>query len=263
MSNEEPRGGLVRTFKLRRDELRHAIMFLTRIPVGRIEQLPPLADSAWAYPIAGGLHGLVIGLGYWAAHALGLGSLVSALFAVLAGVMASGAFHEDGLADCADGFGGGWTRERKLEIMRDSRIGTYGTVALIIAFGLRVTLFAEIGSVYDVLCAAVVLGALTRGLLPLVILLLPAARTDGAAAETAGRLSSGVAGVSVALGLATAFALLAPSQLLAIGAAAIGMSAMFIIASRQIGGLTGDVLGAAQVIGEIAGLLAIAALSSP
>lgn len=262
MSREEPLGGLLRTFRLRRDELRHAVMFLTRIPVGRIEQLPPLAGCVWAYPIAGALHALVIGLTYWAAHALGLTSLVSALIAVLAGIMASGAFHEDGLADCADGFGGGWTRERKLEIMRDSRIGTYGTVALIIALGLRVALIADISQSFDVLCAAVGLGALTRGLLPLAILWLPAARKDGAAAETAAALSSGVVGVSAALGLTTAAVLLAPSGLLAIGATVFGMSGMFIIASRQIGGLTGDVLGAAQVVGEIAGLVAMAALPS-
>lgn len=263
MSGVEHGGELVRKLKVRRDELRHAIMFLTRLPVGQIASLPSLGRSMWAYPIVGALHGLVIGLSYSAAHLLGLSSLICALLAVMAGLVASGAFHEDGLADCADGFGGGWTRERKLEIMRDSRIGTYGTVALIITLGLKVALLTEIADAYDVLYAAVGLGALTRGIIPLAMMWLPAARADGTAAETAGTLSSVIVGVSVAVGLTFAFGMLAPSAVLVIVAVFGGMGLMFMIAMRQIGGLTGDVLGAAQVVGEITGLLAIVVLVAP
>ncbi|HRY05659.1 MAG TPA: adenosylcobinamide-GDP ribazoletransferase [Hyphomicrobiaceae bacterium] len=263
MSDATPRGDLLRMLKARRDEVRYALLFLTRLPVGHIAQLPPLAHAAWAFPIVGAVHGLIIGLGYWAAHVLGLSNLVCALLAVLAGVVASGALHEDGLADCVDGFGGGWTRARKLEIMRDSRVGTYGVIALIIALGLRISLYAEISKTYDVLCAAVGLGALTRGFLPLAMALLPAARKDGAAAEAAARLSSSVVGVSAVLSVTIALVLLGPSGLLAIGACLCAMSAMFLVAVRQIGGQTGDVLGAAHVIGEIAGLLAIATVLAP
>lgn len=263
MSGEEPRGGLVGIFKARRDEVRHAVMFLTRIPVGRIERLPSLADSAWAYPIAGALHSLVIGLSYWAALLLGLSSLVSALLAVLAGFIASGAFHEDGLADCADGLGGGWTRERKLAIMRDSRIGTYGAASLFLALGLKVALIGGIDDPARVVFIVVALGALTRGFMPLAMLLLPAARTDGAAATVAGALSPGLAGISAVLGLAVALTLLTATDLWAVVATACGMGVMFLLAIRQVGGLTGDVLGAAQVVGELSGLLAIAASMSP
>ena len=251
----EPRGIVLRRF----DELRLAIMFLTRLPVGRIDKLPRFADSMWAFPVAGALHGGIVGAIFAGAAWAGWGAPIPALLAIVAGLLASGAFHEDGLADCADGFGGGTTRERKLEIMRDSRLGTYGTAALMLALALKVALLGSLGDPLRVVSASVALGALTRGLLPAALLLLPAAREDGAPAETAGPLSYSVAALSAGLGTASLLFLLPMADWRALAAVVLGMGAMLLIAWRHIGGLTGDVLGASQVVGEIAGLLALAA----
>lgn len=255
MSEDATGAGAVGPLKARVEEFRLAVMFLTRLPVGRLAHPPPLPDSVWAFPIVGALHGAIVGGVYWGLHSLGLSALVSALLAIVAGIVASGALHEDGLADCADGFGGGWTRERKLEIMRDSRIGTYGALALILVLTLRVAIISETETVADAIGALVGLGALTRGLLPPMMLLLPAAREDGMTAETTGRLSVAVVAVAVALGLATAV-LLVPHVAAAIAATLLAFAAVSWLAMRQIKGISGDVLGAAQVTGELGGLLA-------
>src|SRR5262249_10374713 len=94
---------------------------------------PHLGRASWALPLAGVLVALVGAAAYWLAHAAGLPSLSAGALALTATLLATGCLHEDGLADVADGFGGGATRERKLAIMRDSRIGSYGTCALILS----------------------------------------------------------------------------------------------------------------------------------
>lgn len=241
------------------DELRFAVMFLTRFPVGTFATPPSHQSAVWAFPVAGALHALTIGLVYAGALWIGLPPVVSAFLAIAAGLRVSGAFHEDGLADCADGFGGGMTRARKLEIMHDSRIGTYGTVALVTALGLRATLIAEQTDALTAIGMLVGLGAFTRGGQAIAMLLVPAAREDGMTADTSDGLSRAVALSAIAIGTFAAL-LLSPNAIAAIVAAAIGMAVMFNIAMRQIGGLTGDVLGAAQVIGELSGMLAICAL---
>ena len=120
------------TLRRRLDEARLALMLLTRLPVGRLKDpVPSLAEARWAYPLVG----LVIGAIAWVAHhgalMLGLGPLPAALVALGAMVLVTGALHHDGLADFADGLGGGRDPDHRLEIMRDSRIGSYGALALI------------------------------------------------------------------------------------------------------------------------------------
>lgn len=261
MSGEDARGGLLGALAARRDEFRLAVMFFTRLPVGAIARAPPLAAATWAFPIAGALHGLVVGIAFVAAIVAGLSPLVAAVLATALGVVASGAFHEDGLADFADGIGGGMTAERKLAIMRDSRIGTYGTLALILAIGLRATLIAELGSALAlaVIGALAGLGALTRGLLPLLLVVLPPARSDGVAATESRNMSAGLAATAIVIAVAIAVAFI-PAAPLVIGATCFAVAVVGWIAYRHVNGVTGDVLGAAQVIGEIAGLIALAAV---
>lgn len=262
MSAGNSGAGILAWTTKRSNELRLAVMFLTRFPVGRIDPLPLMADAVWAYPIAGALHGLTIGLVYASALGLGFSNFIAALLAVAVGIFATGAFHEDGLADCADGFGGGMTRARKLDIMRDSRIGTYGTVALILALGLRVGLISEFKSAAQAIGALVGLGALTRAMLPVALWTLPAAREDGMTADTADSLpGKTVVVVALAVGL-LATLVLVPHAMIAIPAVAAGMAFVYWFALRQINGLTGDVLGASQVIGELCGLLAITAVAA-
>jgi len=116
-------------------ELKASLAFCTWLPFGRATAQPakPLANAAWALPVAGFIIGLIGALVYALAHRLGLPAWPAATLSVAATLFITGALHEDGLADTADGFGGGTTREQKLDIMRDSRTGAYGVCALVLS----------------------------------------------------------------------------------------------------------------------------------
>ncbi len=128
-------------------EFRVALMLLSRLPAGRIEGAAPnLADARWAFPLVG----LALGLIGWAVHAGALASgapaPVAAVRALAALALATGALHFDGLADFADGIGGGRDRAHALEIMRDSRVGSYGVLALILIVALWLAALGELSS---------------------------------------------------------------------------------------------------------------------
>lgn len=229
--------------RARLDEIRVAFMLLTRLPMGQVARTVPMGATAWAWPLVG----LVSGGISAAALALPGPDLAMAVLAVAAGLLVTGAMHEDGLADVADGFGGGRTTARKLEIMRDSRLGTYGAAALVLALLLRVALLAEVGA-WDVVAAAVA----SRALLPALQMGMPQAREAGLGARAAQGAS--VTGVLIAAAMGVAALCLSPLALLALVAVQAGVAWL---ARRQIGGVTGDVLGAAQVGGELAVLLAL------
>ncbi|WP_052711642.1 adenosylcobinamide-GDP ribazoletransferase [Elstera litoralis] len=110
---------------------RLALMFLTRLPVpiNPAPEASEIAEAGDMFPLVGTLIGAATGAVFWGLSTLGLPPLVAAATALAAQLLLTGALHEDGLADMADGFGGGFTRARKLEIMRDSRLGTYGGAA--------------------------------------------------------------------------------------------------------------------------------------
>jgi adenosylcobinamide-GDP ribazoletransferase len=245
-----------------RDEIEAALTFLTRLPFGRAETdapLPSLADSSWAFPIVGLAIGALGGIAYAIARGLALPALAAALIAVATTALVTGALHEDGLADTADGFGGGTTRETKLEIMRDSRIGTFAVLALIFSIGLRSVAIAEIGLRWHVFAALIAAHALARGVLPAALQRLDPAREDGLGVG-AGRPEQNQ--VLIALAIALAIAVIATglrTGLSAAIAAAIVAIAIGWLALRQIGGQTGDVLGAIEQGAETAALLAAAA----
>ncbi len=241
------------------------ITFLTRLSVpitGHANR--PLASAAWAFPIAGILTGGVGGSVFYGAVLLGTPLLIAVTLGLAASTLLSGGLHEDGLADVTDGFGGGVTREKKLEIMHDSRIGAYGVLALIFSVVLRIAALVAIAqqagmqAVFAVFPAAAVF---SRGMLPAVMAVLPNARADGLS-KGAGR--PGVAGVIISLSFGVMGAVLpfhssyqtvVISVLGAVGAVFV----LCLIAKRQIGGQTGDVIGAAQQIGEIAFLVVLSA----
>lgn len=257
-------------------DLRLAISFLTRLPLPAGTLLPgsSLAASSWAFPAIGALIGGIGGGMFFCANHLGLGIASATLLALLSQIATTGALHEDGLADTADGFGGGQDRGRKLEIMRDSRIGTYGVIALLLGLGLRFAAVSELagslisvsdeyeqvvshtGAVFIVLITA---GALSRGALVCLWYLLPPARSDGLSAG-AGTVPFASLLIASGSSILIAFILLAgPAFIVAIGAAVAATLCMALLARRQIGGQTGDVLGATQQVVEISVLLAIGA----
>ena len=240
-------------------DLAAALGLLTRLPVrvgagarGRG------ARAAWAYPAAGAVVGALAGLAGWAALAVGLPGAVAAGVVLTVQVVVTGALHEDGLADVADGFWGGWTPERRLAIMRDSRIGAFGALALILGVGLRWASLAALPPGALAL-APIAVGALSRAGMTAVMAALPPARPGGLSASV-GRPGALAAGLSAALGLLTAGLAAGPSAAfvaaLAVAAAAAGTAAL---ARAKLGGQTGDVLGAAQQAGEVAALVALAA----
>jgi adenosylcobinamide-GDP ribazoletransferase len=235
-------------------EAQLALMMLTRLPAGRLTVAPALGASVWAFPLVGGLVGAISAAGLLAAMWLGVAPALAAGLSLAAGVLVTGGLHEDGLADCADGFCGARARARKLEIMRDSRIGSYGALALVLAFGLRWQGLAMLAADGRAALALIALGISSRAGLGLALRLLPAARGDGMGKAAAG--VSGVAAVmAVSFGVVALLALGAPVAILWIGLVQAGFGWL---ALRQIGGQTGDVLGALVVLGEIAGWLVLA-----
>jgi adenosylcobinamide-GDP ribazoletransferase len=204
--------------------------------------------------------GLAGALVYAFAHALNVPQLAAAVLAVAATVIVTGALHEDGLADVADGFGGGTTRERKLEIMRDSRIGTYGVCALILSFLLRVAILASFGNAGLVAGVLVTAHAAARAPIPAFMSLVPPARLDGMSAD-AGRSPQSSAAVAALLGfLALVFGLGFGAGVIAAILLCAAFAFMAWLCNRQIGGQTGDVLGALEQIGEIVVMLVATAM---
>jgi adenosylcobinamide-GDP ribazoletransferase len=243
------------------DEFRLAAAFLTRLPLGSSAPAAemPLAPASWAFPLVGIVVGLLGGLGYALAAWLNIPPLPAALVAVSVTISVTGGLHEDGLADTADGFFGAAERDEKLAIMRDSRTGNFGVLALILSVGLRAAALAAIGQGGRVAAALVAAHAIGRGFLPLVLRALEPARADGLGVA-AGRPEATMAWL--AAGLAVPIALVAldfGAGLVALLAAALVMALGARVAQRQIGGYTGDVLGALEQGGEAVVLLVAAA----
>lgn len=245
-------------------DVRACAGLLTRIPMPGGGEVGPearsqLAGASWAFPVVGALIGAIGAVVFVLASAIGLPPWVAALLAVAATVLASGGLHEDGLADVADGFGGGLAPEDKLAIMRDSRIGTYGTLALILSVALRAAALAAIAEPLAAAAALVAAHTVARACLPAVMRGVPLARADGLAAE-AGMPESATVGTALGLAGLVAFVMLGVgTAVLALAAGAAAAAAMAVLARRQIGGYSGDVLGAVQQFAEIAILLAVAA----
>ncbi|HEV2900769.1 MAG TPA: adenosylcobinamide-GDP ribazoletransferase [Pseudaminobacter sp.] len=235
-------------------DLALCLVFFTRLPLPRFEvEHSTFARAIWAAPVVGLVVALIGGIVFAFAALLGLSAGLAAALAIAAMMLATGCLHEDGLSDTADGFGGGKTRDKKLEIMRDSRIGTYGACALVFSILLRWSAISELGPA-AVLCGLIAAHAASRALLPAFMHMLPPARTDGLSAN-AGAISSDAAFTAAAIG---AVALLALGLSGAI-AAALCLGLVFFlfraVCLSQIGGQTGDTIGALQQAGEIAVLL--------
>jgi adenosylcobinamide-GDP ribazoletransferase len=245
-----------------------ATAVLTRLPVasrdadlveGDAAGEGAVASASWAFPAVGAGIGLIAALVMFVATSFGLGEAPAALLALVAAGLVTGALHEDGLADTADGLGGGRTRDEKLAIMRDSRQGTYGIIALILSIGLRGVALASIPGPIEAGLALIAAHAASRGFLAPAMWWLAPAREDGLGAM-AGTPNLGRAVIALVIGVFIAIGMLGPLR----GAAAIilaglAVAATAVLARRQIGGYTGDVLGAFQQIGEIVMLLVAAA----
>lgn len=234
-----------------------AVQFLTRVPVPRTSYTKDsLAHSVKFFPVVG----FLVGAGAALVHLLlapHLPRIVVAFFVLTFLLLMTGLIHEDGLADTADGFGGGWNREKILLIMRDSRIGSYGAAALVLSLLSRILLLSSLPLVLvpQYLIATRVLGQWTT--LPLSFYL-PSARAqsedgiDGQGARIARitSLSSLIAGTIFSF--AVVIALLRARAAFAIGSAIVVTLVGGLYFRKRIGGVTGDCFGAANQIAEVA-----------
>lgn len=243
-------------------DLRIATAFLTRFPVRTRAEAArgALGKAGWAFPLIGIGVGLAGGAVFTIASWLGLTVWLAALFAVAAQVWLTGALHEDALGDVADGFGGGGDRQAKLAIMRDSRVGTFGVIALVLAFAARIAALAALEEAGAVLAALVAAGAVSRAGMVWLMRCLPLAREDGLA-HRAGVPDNDTTAVATIIALAAAASAsgIAGAVVVAVGAA-FGLAAIARLALRQIGGQTGDVLGTGQQTAEILCLCALVAI---
>ncbi len=236
-------------------DLLSAAALLTRLPLP--DHRGTGAASAWAWPVVGAGLGafaaLVAALALW----IGLTPGVVAALVLAVGALLTGGLHEDGLSDTADGLFGGWTKERRLEIMKDSRVGSYGVLALLLVTLARwsalTTLFGA-GEIW----ALVAVGAASRAPMAVIMGALPNARGAGLSHAT-GRPSSGVALAGALLAAAVALVVTGWAALPMLALVA-GVSLLLARSARaRIGGQTGDILGAAQQLAEAAGLAVLAA----
>ena len=167
--------------------------------------------------------------------------------------------HEDGLGDAADGLIGGRDRDHALAVMRDSRLGTFGVLAIVASVLLRSAAIAGIGDAVHAGLGLIAAHAASRAVLPIAMRTMTPARADGRGVE-AGRPSASVATAAMTIGVLTSLTALGPIRgAIALGAAGTAIFASGVLAQRRIGGYTGDVLGALQQIGEIVVLLTAAA----
>ena len=243
-----------------RPALLTTIGFYSRLPVPASHDAP-LARSVWILPVAAVAIAWPAAAVGGVALALGLSPLLAGLLATLSLSIVTGALHEDGFADCADGFWGGSGVSRRLEIMRDSRIGTYGVTALIGAVGLKAVILADIFAAVGwrgmpVFLAAAV-AARAVALFPWVAL--PNARKEGLAAS-AGTLHAPDFRKALLLAILVTAVLTAwVSPVGFVAAAAASAAAAKLVASvadAKIGGHTGDVIGAAVILCDLSYLLA-------
>jgi adenosylcobinamide-GDP ribazoletransferase len=244
-----------------------ALRFLTRLPVPFVRTVdpPPLRDAMYMFPVVGLLVGAIVAGALILAHLARLPDLFCALFALAVSAMLTGAFHEDGLADVADGFGGGATREARLEIMKDSRIGTYGTLILIITVLARAALLTAFLKLPALSVLVLVAGAaaFSRALMVDLLWATRPARPGGLSVM-AGQPSRNTTLLALAIGglaagIGGTLILSLEASVLALIAGGLALAVVRALAMRKIGGQTGDVCGAGQVLSETAILAVYAA----
>ena len=264
-------------------QFRLAVAFLTRLPVPKdavdedaddatpldpADTLGQLARAMWLFPLVGfgigGTGAILLVLLSW----LGVPGYAAATLAVGAVIWLTGALHEDGLADIADGFGGGRDREAKLRIMRDSRLGTYGVVTLAVVLVTKIAALGAIAEVSPSAAGAALIAAATwsRALFAPTLRWLEPARGDGLGAGT-GEPAEGTSWTGLLLGAALAALVLlnpaGPGLVVVLAAGGLGAFVVGWIALKQIGGQTGDVLGAGQQVAETAAIVAASAVILP
>lgn len=256
------------------DEAARALSFLTILPIPdrffKNVTNESSAQCAGLYPVAGAIIGLLSGTILFLAHILGLPAIISATLAVFTMIALTGALHEDGLGDIADGFGGGSSIEKRLEIMKDSRLGTYGVIAVSGSLLLRTVALSSIlniNGLVGAICALIAVTATSRGAMVWMWCALPNARNNGVS-STIGTPPESALSLSTILALtfAAIFGISAAGFVpasIAIGFAVLTLFGFKKLCTTMIGGQTGDALGACQQLVEISMLVGLAIIFAP
>ncbi len=242
------------THRVRMGDIVTAIALLTRLPV--VASFERSAAAAWAYPIAGAVVAAIAGVLSWVCLGLGVPAGIAAIVWIASSAVITGAMHEDGLADTVDGFWGGWEPARRLEIMKDSQIGSYGVIALCLSLALRWSVVAGLMTQGAWFWPLVAIAMVSRACMPAIMVALPHARQTGLShaqgvppqknAEIGAFLAGSALVVVLGFSAIWMLVLVAISTVLVAG-----------LARHKIGGQTGDVLGACQQVAEITLLIAL------
>lgn len=220
-----------------------------------------LSKAAWSFPVVGLVVGAMGGAALYGAAMMDLHPLACALIGLAVTALITGGLHEDGLADVADGFGGGGDKTRILEIMRDSRIGSFGVLALVFGIGIRAAVLSGVPGPGLAWVTLIVAAIISRAALPMIMAMMPAARLDGLS-RGAGRPSMTCAFIALTLGFVALFALMPINLAFVAIMVAIPLVGLILLwAYRRLGGQTGDVLGAIQQVIEMSVIIAAAGWS--
>ena len=239
-------------------DLRSALALLTRLPLPMSDDIPRGAQAAWAWPLAGAIVAGMAACVAALAMALGLSASVAAALTLTATAMLTGAMHEDGLADSADGLWGGWDKTRRLEIMKDSHIGSYGVLALILVTLARWSALSALLTHGGAFAAIIAVGAVSRAPMAVLMAWLPNARVGGLS-HSVGHPAANTAGLAVLIAVVVCFVMLGGQTIVIAFATALVSFGLGLVARAKIGGQTGDILGASQQLAEAAAFCTLAA----
>ena len=237
-------------------ELQLAFMLLTRLPAGQLSgSVPDLAAARWAFPLVGFVIGSLIALCYIGLNQVGLPTILAALLALAIAIIATGGLHEDGLADSADGFGGGQDKEQKLAIMKDSHIGSYGVLALVILMTARIASLSYLPADQMLIIWLIGCAIFSRLIMVGYLCFLPSAREKGLGSQASGNASTDFIAAMI---ISAPFLWFGGTIMLyCIIIMTIIALSWALLAKRQIGGQTGDICGAGQMLCETAGWMAL------
>lgn len=234
-----------------------ALQFLTRVPI-RLRREPSLPDTVAWFPVAGAIIGAAVGgvaAGLWFV----VPPLVAGAVAVTVGLLITGAFHEDGLGDIADAFGGGWTIERRLEILKDSRHGTYGVAAMCASIVIRMIALGSLPGPWAMFTGAVAAHTMGRVAAVAMAGTMRLATQSGLGADYGRGTTRLRAAVSVIAGIAITTLAVGWWSAALTGAAVVAVVGTGVLARRKIGGISGDVLGATEQVAECLCLMVLSA----
>jgi adenosylcobinamide-GDP ribazoletransferase len=236
-----------------------AVGFLTRIPIPKKTDFSEqkLNHASRYFPAVGWLVGIFTA-GLFSTFEIAFSKTIAVIFSLLFAILLTGAFHEDGLIDTADGLGGGWSKDQKLEIMKDSRIGTYGAIAIWFSLSLRLIFLTEIDNTF---LAFLIAHPLSRSTATGFLYFSSYVRSDNTSkakplAQKQNKMDflvSQTTGISTLI-LINSHALLLLGSLIAFGI----LWGWFL--KKQLGGFTGDTLGATQQLSEILIYIIISAI---